>query len=671
MTGPHDSQPAYGGEDSSNEAGDGRRYSLRSLAMSDDELADRQYRSRLFYGQSIAGEDEGPNYRRRQEEVEADSMEDADGEDATATAVSMVADANERKPWETLAIGDVGENLSYIERKNREIKQRRFIVNYCRENSPHEVGFHQKTLERLIEERQAMEDNEENNLPEDQREKGNRINKRLDTLRWALDTCRCAAEEVNIRAAIQGYETGAIPYTTNFTLIYAGHIVDTCPNYRSFCVDRRERLDRYYAMHGEGWLWQEPPLAFTGPRVAAKKAGALFRKNDYWEIGRYPCYLRYTMDKSYLARTKKDAKSRLKEMRKSSRSRYYGGTDSNGKTYEKEGGFDFGTDPDSNREVSQVLTSILDTGATFPMIARKDMQGFQIDLDRYAAQGVMSINVVEGTVDQRFYEMYVNVCDEFGKGLVGDGDDAVWQDQPRNLGGFYPVQVSNDNNPRPGYGDRLSGMVPFEACYISSAPTMRQIWLGEDRRDVLGASRMPGQLRFDSDKQVYPQKPQELEFLRKQTQAPDKIVFLHNIGVDSVLTDTDPEGARGWSELALGKWEMKNGARVAKRQKREIISTAPGKYGSRPSRNARRWQDQFEYPTKGEGAVARKRSSKVQSPEAEAKKAQSRKRKDVSEGHDVGKTRKKPAQAGKVSVVEERIDSLRKRVRRDLAKKGL
>lgn len=45
--------------------------------------------------------------------------------------------------------------------------------------------------------------------------------------------------------------------------------------------------------------------------------------------------------------------------------------------------------------------------------------------------------------------------------------------------------------------NRLSGMVPFLACYMSSAPTMNILMLGEDRNDVLGAHRMPGQMRWD------------------------------------------------------------------------------------------------------------------------------------------------------------------------------
>jgi hypothetical protein len=70
-----------------------------------------------------------------------------------------------RKPWETLIIGDLGENLSLIEEKNREIEQQRHILEYHKENSPDLVEHHENLFEGLISERQSLADNEENNLP--------------------------------------------------------------------------------------------------------------------------------------------------------------------------------------------------------------------------------------------------------------------------------------------------------------------------------------------------------------------------------------------------------------------------------------------------------------------------------------------------------------------------
>ena len=44
---------------------------------------------------------------------------------------------------------------------------------------------------------------------------------------------------------------------------------------------------------------------------------------------------------------------------------------------------------------------------------------------------------------------------------------------------------------------RLSGILPFLACYVSSVPTRNILCLGEDRNDVLGAHKTPGQTRWD------------------------------------------------------------------------------------------------------------------------------------------------------------------------------
>ena len=43
---------------------------------------------------------------------------------------------------------------------------------------------------------------------------------------------------------------------------------------------------------------------------------------------------------------------------------------------------------------------------------------------------------------------------------------------------------------------RLSGILPFLACYISSTPGRNTLFLGEDRNDVLGTHRMPGQKKW-------------------------------------------------------------------------------------------------------------------------------------------------------------------------------
>jgi len=47
------------------------------------------------------------------------------------------------------------------------------------------------------------------------------IIKRVEELQWALDTSKFEPEANNLLAAMIGYQNGSIPYSENFTLIYA------------------------------------------------------------------------------------------------------------------------------------------------------------------------------------------------------------------------------------------------------------------------------------------------------------------------------------------------------------------------------------------------------------------------------------------------------------------
>ncbi|KAI5921087.1 hypothetical protein F4810DRAFT_702551 [Camillea tinctor] len=489
-------------------------------------------------------------------------------------------DFSTRKPWESLVIGDLGRNLSYIEEKNREIEQQRFILKHYEENSPHQAHHHRRLLDQLVQERAEMDDNEENNLPEEKREERDRISERLSSLNWALDTCQCKDEEVNIRAAIQGYLSGTIPYSKSFTLIYAGQIVDVCPTYRSFCEDREERLDRYFAQHGPGWLWHEPPLAYTDSDIVAKKGLCLNRgygPNDAYGIGNYPVDMRFTIDINKVARGK------IKKLAPQA-------------TYE-------------SREISSPkswcqLRTLLDSGATFPLLNKKDLRQLDFNPAIYASQGIFRIKTVNGNVDYKFYEMHVAVCSENGESPVGEDDQAVWPAEPRNLGGFYPVQVDpNEPEGRVHYGSRLSGMVPFEACYMSSAPTMKRIWLGEDRRDVLGAARMPAHMRFDSEKTFHVNCPAELQRLRQEATTPDQVIFAHNISgdPDALFTDSDLPGHRGKSELAIVHNKLTRGgkgktpSRVVVARKTAELEPRDGGYIEGPKRHLK-WRDHFIDP---------------------------------------------------------------------------
>ncbi|KAI0598469.1 hypothetical protein F4775DRAFT_601359 [Biscogniauxia sp. FL1348] len=512
--------------------------------------------------------------------VQTLAVQERRGNKSAVPSLSKEGDISVRKPWETLVIGDLGQNLSYIEEKNREIEQQRFIVKHYEENSPHQAQHHRRLLGQLMQERAEMDDNEENNLPEETREERERISERLSSLNWALDTCQCKDEEVNIRAAIQGYQSGSIPYSKKFTLIYAGQIVDVCPTYRSFCENRKERLDRYFAQHGPGWLWHEPPLAHADSNVQAKKGLSLNRgygPNDAYGIGNYPIDMRFTIDISKVARgkVKKSSSEATNE-----------------------------ASQDSDTKSWCQLKTLLDSGATFPILNKKDLRQLDFDPAQYASQGIFRIKTVSGHVDYKFYEMYVSVCSESGESPVGEGEQAVWPREPRTLGGFYPVQIDPKEPPgRVHYGSRLSGMVPFEACYMSSAPTMKTIWLGEDRRDVLGAGRMPAHMRFDSEKTLHVSCPAELRKLRERATTPDQVIFAHTIGSDpdALFTDSDLPGQRGRSELAIVHNKLtvggkgKSPSRVVAARKTAELEPRKGGHVVRPKRHLR-WRDDFIDP---------------------------------------------------------------------------
>ena len=92
---------------------------------------------------------------------------------------------------------------------------------------------------------------------------------RIDTLLQGLETSLNAEEKVNIQGAIDAYRSGRIGYSKQYTLIWAGKVVDVADTYAEFANGREERLDRYEKEHGPHWLWFESPL-WLHPESQAK-----------------------------------------------------------------------------------------------------------------------------------------------------------------------------------------------------------------------------------------------------------------------------------------------------------------------------------------------------------------------------------------------------------------
>ncbi|TGJ87649.1 hypothetical protein E0Z10_g1137 [Xylaria hypoxylon] len=420
-----------------------------------------------------------------------------------------------------------------------------------------------------------MADSEENNMPQEQREKRERVLKRLELLQWVFDNNRCEDERINVKAAIQGYESGQIPYSRDFTLLYAGHVVDKCQTYESFCMDRNERLDRYFARYGPGWLWQEPPLA--GPKNdALGMKGLCMERNlsaDKFGIGRYEVNLKFTVQRDKVSKGTSQAYPHQKGSKRKN---------------EKQNG-----------DASCQLKTLLDSGATFPIILESDLARLNIDFSEYPAQGILTVNTLTGPTDIKFYEMYVSICSPDGESLVGQGDKASCPTEPQTLGGFCPVLAQRDSAAGNYATQRVSGMIPFDACYLSSAPSMARMWLGEDRRDVLGTSRLPGHLRFDSDKSFIFQYPPELETLRATARTPDRVIFMHESpdNPDLVLIDSDITSTQGKSEIAIGRYQNDDSNSRQKRCRKllpqRVLRFRPQKESAKivPKDNQRPWRN--------------------------------------------------------------------------------
>ncbi|KAK1990642.1 hypothetical protein LX36DRAFT_620438, partial [Colletotrichum falcatum] len=131
------------------------------------------------------------------------------------------------------------------------------------------------------------------------------IASRVELLTESLEDSDFPPERANIAAAVSLYRAGRIPYSASWALIYAGHLVDFAPTYASFTADRADRLDRYARLHGEGWLWIEPPLAREpgGPTFFSARRGTFLPENDTsYDMGHYSVTMSFRRMKNLVYR---------------------------------------------------------------------------------------------------------------------------------------------------------------------------------------------------------------------------------------------------------------------------------------------------------------------------------------------------------------------------------
>ncbi|SPO02168.1 uncharacterized protein DNG_04841 [Cephalotrichum gorgonifer] len=420
-----------------------------------------------------------------------------------------------RHRWEpSIVIGrSLGENLSRAEMARRTVRQWEVLYEHTLENTPAAVGPILAQLEHSRRELDELEMNEENitpinNLPSTHQAA---ISARLSTLRSALSTSECPAESANILGAIRAYESSAIRYWSHWTLIWNGRVVDILPSYESFCADREARLDRYARIHSPGWLWYEAPLSDGGEEAPrAMRATVSVQNRNRWGLGSWNITMGFRRVKSYVSRESKGGVSRVEPTPKAKKG---GGAPQSPASKEEEeeeerhhtqqsgaytkdparvrSSLTVADDPSAPQLYFDVL---LDSGATFPSLYENDLKLMGIDRASYPAQSVVTVTTVGGRIETRLYEIRTTVCTSDGRSLV-DASRPVWPAERHELGDIVPVMsipAAADGAP----GARLSGMLPFMASYVSVVPGAKTIWMGEDRRDVLGALKFPGQKRL-------------------------------------------------------------------------------------------------------------------------------------------------------------------------------
>ncbi|KAK0657570.1 hypothetical protein B0T16DRAFT_453014 [Cercophora newfieldiana] len=409
-----------------------------------------------------------------------------------------------------------GEDLSRIEIADRKIAQRRLWVEHYRG-----AADFPDLLEQAIQERNLLDPaNEENTKPKSSLASTHTqaIAERVSILRTMLESSHFPPEIENVSAAIAGYTSGEIGCSNLYTLIWAGRIVDQCPDHSTFTEDRAARLDRYAALYGPGWLWYEPPL--SGPSSITARKAICLENHPAWRhqtdnMGHYQIAMGF--------RRRKLAVSR-------SNSLPAGGAPSKPRRRPQK----LPTEPDEDGP-TVFWSVLLDTGATFPCLYEGDLQRLGIDLLTYAAQSARNIATADDAKIMRIYELHVTIASD-----LTQNTDTITLGTVAIPVVALPGSAPDDASDPACAPDRLSGIIPFHTCYVSSVPCNFKIWMGAERNSVLGAGRFPAK-KVDDGTSTPARQRLLLETAALGT--PTRVVFEHNLA-DVVLRDTD-EGNQG------------------------------------------------------------------------------------------------------------------------------
>lgn len=459
----------------------------------------------------------------KEEEAGASAKPKIESKTDTVSSSSLVMDTTPK--WApSAAIGSPlaleGEDLSRIELADRKVHQTRKWLDYYN-GGP----YFENLLQEAIREREQLDETDvENTKPMSSLNSIHQktIKDRIDVLRSVLKDSVFPPERENISAAIAGYESGAInPQSSSYTIIWAGRIVDTCPDYDSFTLDREARLDRYAAQHGPGWLWYEAPLpldegaggALRGPPTVVKKAMALdaFNLQSTDNQGHWRILMGFRRRKEAVMRGSGGAGRKKRKTDQQPETPTALGVSPVLEDLDKA---QVDPPPSTARSKSKkqpstefdpngpciMWNTLLDSGATYPCLFSADLPALRIDPTQYAAQSVKKVATAEGIANQMSYELDVTVHTTPNNPSDQRPQHEVMSKAALSpLGTTLPVIVFNgqaNSDFTPGATpERLSGILPFHSCYLSAAPGSRRLWLGETRGEVLGIARLPAAQR--------------------------------------------------------------------------------------------------------------------------------------------------------------------------------
>ncbi|KAH6672361.1 hypothetical protein B0J14DRAFT_639424 [Halenospora varia] len=238
----------------------------------------------------------------------------------------------------------------------------------------------------------------------------------------------------NISAAIIGYKSGHMPYSSHLTIIYAGQIIDTIASYAELVKGRRERLNKYEVMYGPGWLWFEPPLDGKPDEQVLAMASTGLKRAETWNgMGPWDIHQGFWKRASFVRQQASQSVSSISSISSIS---------SNSSA----------PSPPSQSSVPILDRSKSPDGKSVKSSLVDDKRPMIPDAPNYLG-GLCPVLEIGGEVpvDERGYEVSA----------------------------------------------RLSGMLPFLAFYVSVVPGSETVWFGESRNDVLGAERMPAHQRWD------------------------------------------------------------------------------------------------------------------------------------------------------------------------------